>query len=275
MIETLQNLDDLVYEIQSLSCNGKWFLPTETLIQILGVSSEIFYKKAYSLKNKNYKFDVNWRKGFNFSEVENLIYILEGKNFSDLMIKNKFISSGIYLGDDFIRLFRKSTSVLIEKFFENHKIDKNLLNLYIDSTQNFDDAINSYLSNIDLKELSFEVSINFLKYQNIYEQKGIQTYLEDFLYKTLTTNSKYLYDCTRKFREKAYYNIYGKHQKNNFSQKKKQLFKFFQLSEKATKSDLKKSFNQMLKKYHPDLNDQGEDITKKILSNYRLLIKIW
>ncbi len=52
------------------------------------------------------------------------------------------------------------------------------------------------------------------------------------------------------------------------------LLTFFDLEPGATLPQVKKKFKELLKKYHPDINKKGEEMTKKIILKYNRLVEL-
>ena len=274
MIKSLQNLDLLIEEIQESANKGKWFLKTEKCSSILNIKIEEFYKKAYlTKKNKKKEFHADYKKGFHYFEVEDLIFLLSDTNWKVQTIKDIFIVSGIYLNEEFLNLFKTFSLKQFSDFFTKYKIDKELLNLYISSTKKFDDAFESYLEYIDFISIIHQTVSYFLKAYNISTKSGIDFFLKKSLNKSLEQKNEDFWFLIKPFKDRCYKEFFKA--KTKINSKKLALLKFFDLNEKSSKKDLKIKFNQMIKKHHPDLNKNGEEMTKLILEKYKVLVKIW
>jgi len=105
----------------------------------------------------------------------------------------------------------------------------------------------------------------------------------DYLNALLPTKILNFRDITQEFRERSFYEVYGrtrtqkqkKTKRKSIDQELEELLIFFDLDENSSAEDLKKSFKIMIKKYHPDLNKQGEEMTKKIIQKYNRLMEMF
>ena len=272
-------LQELVAEIASDSDACKWFVSSQTIADILKITKEEYYRKYYHFKTDHPKS--SGIKGFSENEIDLLIsflnQLLPGEN-----IEKAFREYGIYFDEeskhDLLELFKR----LVEESLNTHKLDKELLLLLASSTRNFDDSIDSYLLSKFDRELFIQKTVAvYIQSNNIFTENNSDFYLTNFLEDYLSRRPKIWVKITEEFRERSYYDLYGKFRekrkkkvrKTSSNPEIKALLEFFDLELEFSLDDLKKNFKALLKKYHPDVNKNGLEMTQTIIKNYNKLLE--
>ncbi|EMY71328.1 hypothetical protein [Leptospira vanthielii] len=276
-----QILHDVIFELQNVSESMLWFLSYDRLSELLEIRKEECLRKVYQFKSA--KPQMTLSGGFHEVDgdllVDFLAWILELDEVAE-----DFLKGGIFFSERPLFELRESYKSLIQKTVANHKLDRELILLLTAATVDFDDAIDSYL--MDKFEIDFFVrrSIHqFLEKFEIHSEFGAEEFLYEYLKSLIPTKILNFRDITREFRDRTYYELYGRFREAKKKKKKivktvsielKDLLAFFDLEPGANITDVKKKFKELLKKYHPDINKKGEGMTKRIILKYNRLVEL-
>lgn len=276
-----QILADVIFELQNHSDALTWFLSYDRLAELLEIRKEECLRKIYQFKSK--KPQMTLSGGFHEVDGELLIDFLSFVLDLD-EVPEVFLQSGIYFSERPLYELREGYKSLIQKTIANHKLDRELLLLLSAATIDFDDAIDSYL--MDKFEIDFFVRrsvFQFLESNSVRTEFGAEEFLFEYLKALIPTKILNFRDITKEFRERTYYELFGRFRDQEKKKKKKirtisveleDLLTFFDLEPGATLPQVKKKFKELLKKYHPDINKKGEEMTKKIILKYNRLVEL-
>ncbi|MCZ8341413.1 MAG: molecular chaperone DnaJ [Leptospira sp.] len=276
-----QILADVIFELQNHSDALNWFLTYDRLAELLEIRKEECLRKIYQFKSK--KPQMTLAGGFHEVDGELLIDFLSFVLDLD-EVAEVFLQSGIYFSERPLYELREGYKSLVQKTIANHKLDRELILLLSAATIDFDDAIDSYL--MDKFEIDFFVRrsvFQFLESNSVRTEFGAEEFLFEYLKALIPTKILNFRDITKEFRERTYYELYGRFREQEKKKKKKnktisiemeELLNFFDLEPGATLPQLKKKFKELLKKYHPDINKKGEEMTKKIILKYNRLVEL-
>ncbi len=276
-----QILGDVIFELQNQSDSMQWFLTYDRLAELLNIRKEECLRKLYQFRSS--KPQMSLSGGFHEVDGDYLIdFLSEILDLDD--IPDDFLKAGIFFSERPLYELRESYKSLLQRTIENHKLDKDLLLLLSTATIDFDDAVDSYL--MDKFEIDFFVkrSIHFfLELHQIKSDFGAEEFLRDYLNALIPTKILNFRDITKEFRDRTYYELFGRIRSEKPKKKKlkkkinlelEELLTFFDLDLEASAQDVKKKFKELLKKYHPDINKKGEEMTKKIIIKYNRLIAL-
>ncbi|TGL44450.1 molecular chaperone DnaJ [Leptospira perdikensis] len=276
-----QILHDVIFELQNVSESMLWFLSYDRLSELLEIRKEECLRKIYQFKAS--KPQMTLSGGFHEVDGDLLIDFLAWSLELD-EVAEKFLRAGIFFSERPLYELRESYKTLIQKTIANHKLDRELLLLLTAATVDYDDAVDSYL--MDKFEIDFFVrrSIHqFLEKFEIHPEYGAEEFLYEYLKSLIPTKILNFRDITREFRDRTYYELYGRVRETKKKKKKivktvsdevKDLLAFFDLEPGAGITDVKKKFKELLKKYHPDINKKGEEMTKRIILKYNRLVEL-
>lgn len=277
-----QILHDVIFELQNVSESMQWFLSYDRLSELLEIRKEECLRKVYQFKAS--KPQMTLSGGFHEVDGDLLVDFLSWNLELD-EVAEEFLKGGIFFSERPLYELRESYKTLIQKTIANHKLDQELLLLLTAATIDFDDAVDSYL--MDKFEIDFFVrrSIHqFLEKFEIHPEYGAEEFLYEYLKSLIPTKILNFRDITREFRDRTYYELYGRFRETKKKKKKKlvqsvssevkDLLSFFDLEPGATITDVKKKFKELLKKYHPDINKKGEEMTKRIILKYNRLVEL-
>lgn len=272
---TPSTLNDIISTIQSLCQNFEWFLPSSDLIEILEVKKEFYYKELYSLRNS--EFNPTNLTGWSQEDCSYLIRLLE-KILQSGNIEEEFIRSGIYFNSKSLSLLRDSFLNRVKDCLSTHKLDRDLLLLLHSATIEYDDAFDSYfIEKIDLERIIGYSVDDFLEKHEIDPDFGSDLYLKKFLQEGLLYKKISLHSITEEYKERYYYELFGKFRREQNSRKLPQeirkLYIFFKLEEEADERKINLRYKELLKIYHPDINKNGLEKTKEIIENYKKLME--
>ncbi|WCL48771.1 molecular chaperone DnaJ [Leptospira sp. GIMC2001] len=276
-----QILDDIIFEIQNVSEACRWYIRIEKLSELLTISKEDFFRKIYNFKTS--KPDRENRNGF--SEIDG-DYLCEFLHYClDIQgVQDKFAQAGLYFDERALYELRENFKFIVQDSLSKHNLDKDTLMLLATATIDFDDAVDSYIS--EKFELDFFVQrsiFDFMSMRKIQTEGGAEIFLKDYLNALIPTKILNLREITREFRDRSYYDLFGEFRKRPSKKKKvlkrenkelTELINYFELEEGFTKDILKKKFKDLLKKYHPDVNKFGLEKTKEIIEKYNRLVII-
>lgn len=276
-----QILHDVIFELQNISESMLWFLSYDRLSELLEIRKEECLRKVYQFKAA--KPQMTLSGGFHEVDGDLLIDFLAWSLELD-EVAEEFLRGGIFFSERPLYELRESYKTLVQKTIANHKLDRELLLLLTAATVDYDDAVDSYL--MDKFEIDFFVrrSIHqFLEKFEIHPEFGAEEFLYEYLKSLIPTKILNFRDITREFRDRTYYELYGRFRETKKKKKKigktvsdevKDLLAFFDLEPGAGISDVKKKFKELLKKYHPDINKKGEEMTKRIILKYNRLVEL-
>ncbi|MCW7488624.1 J domain-containing protein [Leptospira meyeri] len=276
-----QILHDVIFELQNVSESMQWFLSYDRLSELLEIRKEECLRKVYQFKAA--KPQMTLSGGFHEVDGDLLIDFLAWSLELD-EVAEEFLKGGIFFSERPLYELRESYKSLIQKTIANHKLDRELLLLLTAATVDYDDAVDSYL--MDKFEIDFFVrrSIHqFLEKFEIHPEFGAEEFLYEYLKSLIPTKILNFRDITREFRDRTYYELYGRFRETKKKKKKivktvsdevKDLLAFFDLEPGAGMTDVKRKFKELLKKYHPDINKKGEEMTKRIILKYNRLVEL-
>ncbi|MCG6138978.1 molecular chaperone DnaJ [Leptospira mtsangambouensis] len=276
-----QILHDVIFELQNISESMLWFLSYDRLSELLEIRKEECLRKVYQFKSA--KPQMTLSGGFHEVDGDLLIDFLAWSLELD-EVAEEFLRGGIFFSERPLYELRESYKTLVQKTIANHKLDRELLLLLTAATVDYDDAVDSYL--MDKFEIDFFVrrSIHqFLEKFEIHPEYGAEEFLYEYLKSLIPTKILNFRDITREFRDRTYYELYGRFRETKKKKKKivktvsdevKDLLAFFDLEPGAGITDVKKKFKELLKKYHPDINKKGEEMTKRIILKYNRLVEL-
>ncbi|XDD49872.1 J domain-containing protein [Leptospira sp. WS92.C1] len=276
------SLEDIIFDIQSGCTNCEWFLPVEKIIAALNIRKEDYYRIFYDLRNEVH-FSSRAASGFNETQADSLIQLLS-KILKIEGIGDEFAKSGIYFDDNYLSELQISLKENIQHRLERHELDRELLLLLSSATIDFEDAFDSYFDD----KFSFERIVengvsDFMELKSIQGDFGADVFLKNHIFSILNTKVFYLREITREYRDRAYYELFGTFRKKP---KKKKTVSVFQEMDPETQrhldvlgfdapctlEELKKRFKELIKKYHPDINKDGLEMTQRIITSYNFLI---
>ncbi|MCG6143750.1 molecular chaperone DnaJ [Leptospira bandrabouensis] len=276
-----QILHDVIFELQNVSESMLWFLSYDRLSELLEIRKEECLRKVYQFKST--KPQMTLSGGFHEVDGDLLIDFLAWSLELD-EVAEEFLKGGIFFSERPLYELRESYKTLIQKTVANHKLDTELLLLLTAATVDYDDAVDSYL--MDKFEIDFFVRRTihqFLEKFEIHPEYGAEEFLYEYLKSLIPTKILNFRDITREFRDRTYYELYGRFRETKKKKKKvvktvstelKDLLAFFDLEPGASITDVKKKFKELLKKYHPDINKKGEEMTKRIILKYNRLVEL-
>lgn len=288
------SLEDVIFELQSGTNDCEWFISSEKLIEILEIRREDYFKLLYTLRGER-EYSSKGSQGFTQDNADLLILLLE-KVLKIEGLAYEFAKGGVYFDDTYLDEFRAFLKEIVLSKLERHDLDKELLLLLISSTKKFEDAFDSYFDDkFDVQRLVDNGITEFLERKGFSGDYGADVFLRNYFFQILNTKLFPIRQITSEYRDRAYYEIFGrfreeekektKKKKSNFRKKfsSKSFYEdedaetrehreFLGLSEDYSKAELKNKYKEMIKKYHPDVNKNGLEMTQKIIASYNFLV---
>ncbi|RHX88192.1 J domain-containing protein [Leptospira stimsonii] len=276
------SLEDIIFDIQSGCTNCEWYIPVEKIISALNIRKEDYYRIFYDLRNEVH-FSSRAAAGFNETQADSLIQLLS-KILKIEGIGDEFAKSGIYFDDNHLAELQINLKENIQNRLERHELDKELLLLLSSATIDFDDAFDSYFDDkFNFERIVVNGISDFMESKSIQNDYGADVFLKNHIFSILNTKLFHLREITREYRDRAYYELFGSFRKKP---KKKKPVSVFQEMDPETQrhldvlgfdapctlEELKKRFKELIKKYHPDINKDGLEMTQRIIASYNFLI---
>jgi hypothetical protein len=274
-----QIIDKFSHILQIQSVDGEWNLPTEKLIEILSLRKEDYFRKTYNLKTEYPR-----PSSFQYISNEDIPFLndffIQYYHYDDL--EEDLFKAGVYIPISKLIEFRNNFKLYLTDILLGQKLDKDLLLLLASSTKNYDDAVESYISSkLDLDYQFYDYAGKFMKKYKIPTEYGSEVFLKKYLSNNFSFQSGDWKEVVTEFSERSYYELFHKFRERKKKKKKpiihpqmKELVEYFGLDIPFTIEDLKKSYTNLLKKYHPDINKNGLEKTKEIIEKYNKL-KEW
>ncbi len=285
------SIEDILFEIQTSSTDCEWFISSEKLIEILEIRREDYFKILYSFRGEaEYS---RGSQGFRHTQADKLILLLQ-KVLKIEGIEQEFARAGVYFGDSYLEELRSFLKEIVLSKLDKHELDKDLLLLLVSSTKKFEDAFDSYFDDqFDMNRLVNNGIAEFLERKIFSPDYGADVFLRNYFFQIFNTKLFPLRQITSEYRDRAYYEIFGrfrheerekaKKRRSNFGKKfRAQPFyedeemrkhrEFLGLSEEYSNAELKNKYKELIKKYHPDINKDGLEMTQKIIASYNFLI---
>ncbi|PJZ69790.1 molecular chaperone DnaJ [Leptospira perolatii] len=282
------SLEDILFEIQSSCTDCEWFISSEKIIEILGIRREDYYKILYTLRGEVHQAS-RAAQGFKETQADLLVKLLS-KILKLEGLEHEFARAGVYFDDSYLEELRDHLRELVRSKLEKHELDRELLLLLISSTKRFEDAFDSYFDDkFNLERLVSNGISEFLERKSILPDYGADVFLKNYFFRILNTKVFLLREITSEYRDRAYYEIFGRFRHEENKKKKKSHSRrhsrvesedsevrkhreFLGLSEDYSKSELRKKYKELIKKYHPDINKEGLEMTQKIIASYNFLV---
>ncbi|MBM9501027.1 J domain-containing protein [Leptospira sp. 201903071] len=276
------SLEDIIFDIQSGCTNCEWYISVEKIISALNIRKEDYYRIFYDLRNEVH-FSSRAASGFNETQADSLIQLLS-KILKIEGIGDEFAKSGIYFDDNHLAELQINLKENIQNRLERHELDKELLLLLSSATIDFDDAFDSYFDDkFNFERIVVNGISDFMESKSIQNDFGADVFLKNHIFSILNTKLFHLREITREYRDRAYYELFGAFRKKP---KKKKPVSVFQEMDPETQrhldvlgfdapctlEELKKRFKELIKKYHPDINKDGLEMTQRIIASYNFLI---
>ncbi|AOP35397.1 molecular chaperone DnaJ [Leptospira tipperaryensis] len=276
------SLEDIIFDIQSGCTNCEWYISVEKIISALNIRKEDYYRIFYDLRNEVH-FSSRAASGFNETQADSLIQLLS-KILKIEGIGDEFAKSGIYFDDNHLAELQINLKENIQNRLERHELDKELLLLLSSATIDFDDAFDSYFDDkFNFERIVVNGISDFMESKSIQNDYGADVFLKNHIFSILNTKLFHLREITREYRDRAYYELFGAFRKKP---KKKKPVSVFQEMDPETQrhldvlgfdapctlEELKKRFKELIKKYHPDINKDGLEMTQRIIASYNFLI---
>lgn len=286
------SLEDIIFEIQSSCTDCEWFISADKIIEILQLRREEYFKILYSLRGESEHLS-RGSNGFNQDQGDKLISFLE-KVLKIEGLEQEFAKAGVYFDDIYLDEFRIFLKEIVLSKLEKHELDRDLLLLLISSTKKFEDAFDSYFDDkFDIMRLADNAIAEYLELKSFSGDYGADIFFKNYFSEILNTKVFLLRQITSEYRDRAYYEIFGKfrQEEREKTKKKKSSFgkkfqggeyfedretqehrEFLGLSEEYSGAELRKRYKELIKKYHPDVNKDGLEMTQKIIASYNFLV---
>ena len=274
-------IDELLEEIQSLTEGVQWKISLDHVLQILHLNKEDYYKRLYSSRN-NLSGSIIPADEFDPNNINDLVCFLEACGYNNA--ESQFYRAGYYFSEtrlnDWTEFF---ISVCMSKL-KSHIIDRDLIETAIAGSMNFKDAANYYCdAAIDRDELiEFACNCYLNRYEIGFHHLSKYT-LTDFIKRHLKSRiirwediDGVLYDDL--FEKAVKWGFIKGEAKNSrkikINKKIKEALRALNFNNGNPDTDeLKTRYRDLMKKFHPDINPEGLEKTRRINQAYALLLR--
>ena len=270
-------MTELVEELESLTEGENWELSLDTLLGILGISREDYYRVQYA-RRKRFGMNVD---GFGPENVDRLIEVLGdfGYNDSGEILER----AGYWFNPDRLEEWQEFFLSVTAARLSGHNIDRDELENALSACRNPSDGIEFYCeTRFELEELIAFAANLFLKKHGIEAHTLSRGKLEGFLcglYAKRILKKEDIFESLHEtLIERA---LDWKFLKEAEVRKKVRLpediarcLRMLELpvDEEPETETIKKQYRTLLKKYHPDVNPAGLERTRDINSAYTALV---
>lgn len=276
-------LDELLDEIQSLTVGDQWEIDTDMMLSIIQMERVDYYKVVYSMRHKG-PVSLHIRDSYDQDNAEELVELLKAAGYSEA--EKAFQQEGYFLE-------RSSVPEWVEFFLsvsmsrmQNHEIDRDLLETALSATSHTNDGLDFYVHDVlpidDLVDFAAKI---FLRKREMNDHHLSRKILHDHIIdhmrrRILREEDLYaglieiLMGKARKLGILSDRDIEKESHPTGLTAEEKEALRVlgFKSDKSPTLDELKKRYRNLLKKNHPDINPEGEDVTRKLTAAYTLLV---
>ncbi|MCR9142446.1 MAG: hypothetical protein NXI24_09360 [bacterium] len=282
-------IQELLDEIESCLVGDRWELSLDFVLNLVEISREEFYRYVYAERELG-----NWTEhmpeSFEAENTGDLIAFLEHAGLT--RAGECFHAAGFYFTDDHLLSWLEFFHSVTLSRMQSHPIDAELLETAMAGCQRFADAVEFYgHCKFDEREcIEFAVRL-FIEQRDIADHHKSRATLFDFLKSQFHQRNLIWEDLYRSMfgllRDNAVrLELDGAQDidENEFAANSAgrtlldpELSGALKILEMPVdrlpdREPLKKSYRALLKRFHPDVNPQGQEITRDLIAAYSLVI---
>lgn len=280
-------IQELLDEIESCLVADQWELPLDFILTLLETSREEFYRYVYAQREIG-----NWTEHmpefFNAENTDDLIAFLEHEGLDQA--GSTFYTAGFHFTEDHLLNWLEFFHSVTLSRMQSHPIDAELLETAMAGCQRFADAVEFYgHCKFDEQEsIQFAVRL-FLEKRGIRDHHLSQTILYNFLKQQIHQRNLIWEDLYRSIfdllRDNAIHlGLAVAEDIDEFAEDRGTIALLDPLLAGALKTlempvdrlpdrePLKKSYRALLKRFHPDVNPQGQEKTRELIAAYSLVV---
>ncbi|MEQ9366055.1 MAG: hypothetical protein RIF32_17560 [Leptospirales bacterium] len=280
-------IQELLDEIESCLVAERWEVPLDFVLDLVEVSREEFYRYVYARREPG-----NWTEhmpeSFDADNTEDLIAFLEHTGLTEA--EEAFYAAGFYFTEDHLLGWLEFFQSVTLSRMQSHPIDGELLETAMAGCQRFADAVEFYgHCKFDEQEsIRFAVRL-FIENQGIANHHFSQTTLYNFLKGQFHQRNLIWEDLYRSMfgllRDNALrLGLAAPEEIDEFAETLVDIalldpglasaLKALEMSTDRLpdREALKKSYRALLKRFHPDVNPQGQEKTRDLIAAYSLVI---
>ena len=277
-----QLLKDLWAEMESHRVGDVWKLPVNYALSILQNQKEYFLRYCYRIDRS--ESEDRWPEDFTSNNIGKLVGFLDWQGFTNA--SQFFFTAGYYLSAEKENAWLEFFQSYSHSWVQNCEVDRELLELALSSSSNFEIATEFYCYNVvHLEDLLRKASDIFIQRNRIAEHSHIRSLLMNCINNRFGHRDRALPFFFPLFRSKllekceqwdlpGFKKFYKKLDKQWLSQKIREALHILDLDQKffPPREKLRKRYCQFLKKYHPDLHRNGEEQTRRLIEAYHVLL---
>ncbi len=280
-------IQELLDEIESCLVGERWDVPLDFVLQLVELSREEFYRYVYAERDPG-----NWTEhmpeSFTAENTQDLIFFLEHAGLN--RAGELFHAAGYYFTEDhLLNWFEFFHSVTLSRM-QSHSIDAELLETAMAGCQRFADAVEFYgHCKFDEDEMIAFAARLFLEQRGIDQHRVSSGILTEFLKRQIHQRNliwEHLYrSIFGLLRDNALrLNLAGAEEIDEFENAQGEIslldpeltgaLKTLEMpaDRLPEREPLKKSYRALLKRFHPDLNPQGQEKTRDLIAAYSLVV---
>ena len=280
-------IQELRDEIESCVVGDQWEIPLDFVLNLLETSREDFYRYVYAQREIG-----NWTEhmpeAFGPGNTEDLVAFLEHQGLDQAGAS--FHEAGFYFTEDHLLAWLEFFHSVTLSRMQSHTVDAELLETAMAGCRFFSDAVEFYgHCKFDTNEcIGFAVEL-FLKQRNIERHHLSRAALHDFLRRQIHQRNLIWEDLYRsmfnQLRENAIRQGFAAAEDigETFGPGGDAILADPQLTgalrvlempanRLPDRESLKKSYRTLLKRFHPDVNPQGQEKTRELIAAYSLIV---
>ncbi len=276
-------LQELLDEIESLRIGESWSLPLDLALGLIHSEREEYYRYIYSLRRKGGGWSENLRDEFGPENTRELVGFLEHQGFADATAR--FLAAGLYFEEDRLLDWLEFFQSVSLSRIQSQSVERDLLESAIAGCMRFSDAADFYCHvKFDQTEYGrFAVSL-YLKRIGAADHHLSRAILGAYLAEQFRHRRIIWEDLCRgahellrvKAREWGVYEEEPERRQYNVALLAPEMRDALQelelpLDRLPAAEELKTRYRNLLKQYHPDVNPEGQDRTRRIVAAYSVV----
>lgn len=269
-----RTVKEFVEEIISVTIADEWMISLPYLLGHFGISQEEYFRYCYLNKEPI-------RSEYTSMDTVELISFLNAAGVDS--IGKSFLEHGYYFPEESLYALQDLFYSVMFSRIQGHMVDRDLLETSITGCSEYIDAFEFYFDHMFNQKESIEFAVGlFLKEIHVPDNSLSKRILKDYL-KNLFSNRTILWEdfrkaMVRKLKTKSLEWGFIKEDEvfidvTGMGQEFLNAMEVFGLSggKLPSRSEIQKKYRLLMKKYHPDLNPEGQEKARIVNRAYSLL----
>ncbi len=274
-------IQELLDEIESVRIGESWDLPLEFVLGLLGLSREEFFRYIYSRRDRGGWTD-QLADGFGPHNTRELVEFLMNEGVAQA--PREFHRAGYYFNEDHLLHWLEFFHSVSLARMQSREIDEELLETAVSGCRYFSDAVDFYVhASFDPEEFIAFAAERFLEHYGVEAHHASRSILGAYAREQIRQRNIIWEDLSKTalrdmLRRRAV--DLGLIDEQDAEEERlryvlmpdelKEALQVLELpADRVPEPEqLKKHYRELLKKYHPDVNPQGQEKTRAIIAAY-------